>query len=286
MDAILKSLPSVGEQVSNFRIIEKLGGTMGVVYRAKDERLQRMVALKFLSPDRARDKEGLKRFKREARATSKLDHPNICMIYDISDFRGLPYMIMEFLKGRTLKHILAEGSLDLAKVVKYGTQVTSALQVAHENGIVHRDIKPANLFITDQDQLKILDFGLAKVKFWEQPNLGDTTTQLTPYGTMVGTLAYMSPEQASGHPVDHRSDLFSLGIVLYEMLTGQHPYDGYSSESIIEALLGKGRSPISVHKLQGPPLLIGVIDKLTVKHVERRYQSSKAVLADLKWVNP
>ena len=286
----------IGETVSHYKVLSRLGaGGMGVVYEAEDMRLGRKVAIKFLPDEVSADADAIQRFQREARVISNLSHPHICTLYDIGSHGasagsapgGKQFMVMELLDGQSLKDRIARGAVPVEEILELGVQIADALDAAHAQGVVHRDIKPANLFVTRRGTIKVLDFGVAKLSEAGRPGADAAATtgganQLTTIGTTIGTVAYMSPEQARGHEIDARSDLFSAGVVLYEMAAGQLPFQGATVATIFESLLTKDPPPPSRTRSGIPPELDRIILKALEKDRETRYQGAAELGADLK----
>src|SRR5216684_1725226 len=276
----------IGQTISHYRILGKLGGGgMGVVYEAEDTRLGRHVALKFLPDNLSGDSKAMERFEREARAASLLNHPSICTIFEVEDHNGHPFIVMEKLEGESLKQRIRGKAMDIDDLLDVGVQVADALSASHAKGIIHRDIKPANIFLTTGGQTKVLDFGLAKLLRDERLATSEETPvedSLTAVGVIPGTAVYMSPEQARSEELDPRTDLFSFGVVLYEMATGKKPFTGTNVVTTLDAVLHqKPASPLTLNPAL-PTELEGVIGRLMEKDRSKRYQSAVEIRADLQ----
>ena len=268
--------PLIGTTISHYRITDKLGeGGMGVVYKAEDTKLKRPVALKFLAPHLLRDEEGRKRFHREAMAAAALDHPNVCTVYEIDEADGRTFIVMAFLEGQTLSQKIADGPLKLPEALSIAIQTADGLEAAHEKNVVHRDIKPDNVMLLTGSRglVKIMDFGLAQLA---------GSSKLTQHGTTLGTMAYMSPEQAEGAETDCRTDIWSLGVVLYEMVTGQQPFRGDFDQAVVFSLMNETPEPLTAVRTGVPKALELVVDKCLAKKAEERYQHTADLLVDLQ----
>jgi serine/threonine-protein kinase len=275
----------IGRTISHYRILEKLGaGGMGEVYKAEDTRLRRIVALKFLSEELSNDPSAIERFQREALAASAMNHPHISVVYDIGEHEGRRFIAMEFLEGTPLNRLVARGALPTEQVLELGIELADALEAAHANGILHRDIKPANIFVTAGGHAKLLDFGVAKPLPGPKASAGTTEEQLSSPGAVVGTLGYMSPEQVRGEPLDARSDLFSLGAVLYEMTTGRQAFAGVTSGTIQESILNRTPAAVGRANPDSPPRLEEIINKALEKDRRLRYQRASDLRVDLQRV--
>ena len=277
----------IGQTISHYRIVEKLGGGgMGVVYKAEDSRLHRLVALKFLPEDVARDPQSLARFQREAQAASALNHPNICTIHDIGEDNGRAFIAMEFLDGQTLKHIITGQPMELERLLEVGIQVADALASAHARGIIHRDIKSGNVMVTDSGQVKILDFGLAKLLDETDARTSNIDrTELTEVGVPYGTATYAAPEQAMGDKVDARADIFSTGVLLYEMLTGTWPFRGKSTVDVRHAVIhDQAKTLVEMRPGATPVRLQQILDKALSKSPRDRYQKIDELRDELRKV--
>jgi len=267
----------IGKTISHYKILEKLGeGGMGIVYKAEDTKLKRIVALKFLPPELTRDSEAKERFIHEAQAAGTLSHTNIATIYGIDEHEGNTFIAMEFIEGQTLKEKIKKGPLKLKEAITIAKQIAEGLSAAHEKSIIHRDIKSANIMLKEKNQVKIMDFGLAKIA---------TGSMVTKAGTTLGTIAYMSPEQAQGEPVDHRSDIFSFGVVLYEMIAGQLPFKGQYEQAIVYSILNEDPELLTAIRTSVPMKLEEIVNKLLAKDPDERYQHVDELPVDLKAID-
>ncbi|HEX7280890.1 MAG TPA: serine/threonine-protein kinase, partial [Vicinamibacterales bacterium] len=273
-----------GARLGPYEIVAPLGaGGMGEVYRAKDSRLNRTVAIKVLAEDAANDSDRRERFEREAKAISALDHPNICPLYDVGDHQGTYFLVMPCLEGETLADRLTRGPVPVDQAIKTAIEIATALDVAHRHGIIHRDLKPGNIMLTKAG-VKLLDFGLAKLKKAEGP-LGETTmVKGTGVGTLLGTMPYMSPEQIEGRDVDARSDIFSFGAVIYELITGERAFKGDTAASVIGAIMKDQPPPITSRQPLTPAALDHVVATCLEKDPEERWQSAADIARELKWI--
>jgi len=264
----------IGKTILHYRILEKLGeGGMGEVYLAKDTKLNRRVALKFLPAQYAADEEFKARFKREAQAAAGLNHPNIITIHEVAEHDSRPYIAMEYVEGQSLKDLIAKKDLSINKTIDFAMQICAGLAKAHQAGIIHRDIKPQNILIDKDGRIRILDFGLAKLK---------PDAMLTRTGSTLGTVAYMSPEQAQGEEADHRSDIFSFGVLLYEMITTQLPFKGEHEAAIAYSIVNETPEPLARYKANVPETLQRLVEKALRKDLNTRYQNATDIIADLK----
>ncbi len=272
----------IGQTISHYKITEKLGGGgMGVVYKAEDTRLGRNVALKFLPEELQQDSTAKKRFLREAKSAAALDHPYICKIYEVGEEEGQSFISMEYIPGQTLSQKLTEGPLPLKNALQTAVEVAEALEAAHKNDIVHRDLKPSNIMLTPEGHVKVMDFGLAKRVTPPEGQEEEITTVLTKQGSTLGTVPYMSPEQVRGQEVDTRSDIFSFGVVLYEMLAGVHPFKKGGQIETANAVLSETAAPLSRYADDISGLLQHTVKKMLAKEPDRRYQLIHEVRTDL-----
>ena len=273
----------IGRTISHYRIVGKLGtGGMGVVYKAKDTRLDREVALKFLSDGMAQDQQALERFRREAKAASALNHPNICTVYDIGEESGKAFIVMEYLDGTVLKDLIGGHPMELDRLLEISCEIADALAAAHVKNIIHRDVKPANIFMSEDGHAKVLDFGLAKIAVPDTEESESRTLTVTQPGIAMGTLPYMSPEQLHGRAVDHRTDIYSLGAVLYEMATGQGPFLGSTTAELISSILRDTPKPVSGLRAELPMGLERIIERCLAKQPAERYASVRELRGALE----